>query len=62
MIGWAGWAGEVTALRPVAQPLPELVSKQFAGPRSVRALVLTVDRDGDLTYRVQGREAGLPVT
>lgn len=62
VIGWAGWAGEVTALRPVAQPLPELVSKQFAGPRSVRALVLTVDRDGDLTYRVQGREAGLPVT
>ncbi|WP_239701335.1 glycosyltransferase [Yimella sp. NH-Cas1] len=61
VVGFAAWAGQVTALRPVDRPLPELVQKQFTGPRSIRSLVLTVGRDGTVAYRLQGREVGRPV-
>ena len=59
---FAGWSAAVTALRPVSEPVPEIVRSQYTGPRSVRALVLTVGRDGGVGYRVEGREAGRPVS
>ncbi len=59
--GLAAWNASL-ALHPVARPLPDLVAKQFSGPRSVRALVLDVRSGGDIGYRVTGREVGLPVT
>ncbi|MBC9958086.1 glycosyltransferase [Yimella sp. cx-51] len=58
----AGWNGVVDTLRPVSQPLPSMVQSQFTGIRSVRALVLTADADGTVSYRVQGREVSKPVT
>ena len=60
--GLGVWNAQVVTLRPSQSVLPGVLDNQLTGPRSVRVLVLDTAADGSVSYRLVGREAGLPVS
>ncbi|GAB3578544.1 glycosyltransferase [Calidifontibacter terrae] len=60
--GLGAWNSQVTTLHPSHAVLPTVLDSQLTGPRSVRVLVLATTADGSVSYRLVGRETGLPVT
>jgi len=58
----AAWEAAPRALHPAPAPPSSVVTEQLTGPSAVRYLRLTVARSGAITYRLVGRETGLPVT
>lgn len=58
--GFAVWAATPRLLSPTPRVLPALVQRQLTSSRAPRTLLLTAMPGGGLTYRLIGREAGLP--
>lgn len=55
------WHAQPTpSLRPTPAGPPAVVAGQLTGPNAVRLLRLTVADSGTITYRLTGRETGLP--
>ncbi|GGB39002.1 integral membrane regulatory protein [Flexivirga endophytica] len=61
--GLVAWQAQpTTALRPAPAGPPSVVASQLTGPNAVRLLHLSISDTGAITYRLTGRETGLPAT
>lgn len=58
--GFAAWTATASVLVPAAGALPPVVQRQLTTSHAPRALLLTAAGDDAVTYRLIGRETGLP--
>lgn len=61
VVGAVAWDRPIRTLQTAPEPVPAVAANQAQGQRATRMLTLTVERDGDVTYRLDGRETGRPV-